>query len=148
MTKPLAFIGLLISANICLAASIVETATEEQLRSATCALAEMPIKNKNILLSATRNYMKKKDGINLSKAFQMDEVPFYLSTCFQIHATTTMQSRTSRRDFAHFYDQSERYMRLLLLIDVARSSGAANKTIKQMKQNAYDKITTLNLEYY
>ena len=106
------------------------------------------MKNKNILLNATRNYIKTKDGIELIKAFQMDEVPFYLSKCFQVHATMTMRLRTSKRDFAHFYDASERYMRFLLLIDVARSGGADKKTIKGIKQNAYDQIIMLNREYY
>ncbi|MBE9516434.1 MAG: hypothetical protein IME93_05600 [Proteobacteria bacterium] len=130
------------------ASSIVETATEEQLRSATCALSEMPSKAKNILLNATRIYLKKKDGVELVKAFQMDEVPYFLTKCFQVHATMTMQQRTSKRNFAHFYDASERYMRFLLLVDVAKAGGADLATIKELKQNAYAQITKLNLEYY
>jgi hypothetical protein len=148
MTKLSIFIGLLISASIAFAAPIVEIATEEQLRSANCALLEMPEKSKVILLNATRKYINHNNGIELSQAFQMDDVPYYLSKCFKVHATMTLQLRKSNRDFLHFYDQSERFMRFLLIEEIARSGGADAKTIKELKQYGYNQVITLNDEYY
>lgn len=139
--------GLTVAVNS-YAASISEMATEEQLRSATCALAEMPDDAKRQLVGATRKYLDDKDGVELTKAFQIEEVPFYLSKCFQVHALMTMRTRESKQDFFHFYDASERYMRLLLFIEVAKSSGADKATVKKMRENAREQIFRLNSDYY
>lgn len=129
--------------------SLVEIATQEQRGSASCALSIMPNDAKEKLLSATAIHLKEKQsGLELNKAFQNKAVPESLAKCFEIHAVVTMGKRSSERDFFHFYDVSERYMRLLLLIDIAKTSGMESKEIKNLKEAAFKSLEELNLEYY
>lgn len=124
-----------------------EVATEEQLRSAMCALEEMPAKARNSLRASMRSYLVKRDIAELSQAFEMDEIPFYLSKCFLTHATRTMSARDSKDDFAHFYDQSERAMRLILMIDVA-SKSRDEQSLSRIGTDGRMEVQRRNERYY
>ncbi|OUR60434.1 hypothetical protein A9Q74_13395 [Colwellia sp. 39_35_sub15_T18] len=137
-----------VTKSVSMTKKLVSMATKEQTNSASCALIEMPAPQKTLLLKATDLFAKTKDSIALSKAFDIDEVPLYLTKCFQVHATVTLQNRNNERDFIHFYDLSERNMRMLLFVEVARSNGMNSAELKSLKNDIWNEFYRLNYEYY
>jgi hypothetical protein len=108
----------------------------------------MPKEVTERLILASQTYMKTRDSIALVAAFQLDEVPTYLSKCFEVHAQISIKGTISSRDFAHFYDGSERAMRLLLFIELAKRRGQAVETIKKLNDQMYEGILRFNREHY
>ena len=130
------------------ALSIYETATEEQIRSATCALQTMSKESVKKLMTATQTYVKSKDKIAFIKAFQVDEVPTYLAKCFEVYEVAGIKEGTSTRDMVHFYDGSERALRLLILIEIAKLKNPLPEAIKPLKDQMYEELLKFNREYY
>ncbi|WP_236953285.1 hypothetical protein [Immundisolibacter cernigliae] len=126
----------------------METATEEQIRTASCAFMAMSKPAQSSLLRATEQYLKSKDSVSLIEAFQIDEVPNALGRCSDVHAAMTMKARPSNRDVGHFFDGSERALRLLVLEKVARTQGASAKEIKKIKDKTYEGLMQFNEEHY
>lgn len=143
-----ALLSLLLVVTSVGAQSIVETATEEQIRTASCAFMAMSKPAQNSLLRATEQYLKSKDSVSLIEAFQIDEVPNALGRCSDVHAAMTMKARPSNRDVGHFFDGSERALRLLVLEKVARTQGASAKEIKKIKDKTYEGLMQFNEEHY
>lgn len=127
---------------------IHERATEEQIRSASCALKAMPKDAAQKLITATQAYLKTRDLIALMKAFQADEVPMYIAKCFKVFEVAVPKERSSNRDLAHFYDGCERALRLLLIIEISRANNHSSETIKKLKDQLYESILRFNREYY
>jgi curved DNA-binding protein CbpA len=127
--------------------SIAMVATEEQFRSALCALTEMPTDTRAKLRTAASMYLQRQDEVALSTSFEIDEVPYHLSQCFQKHAVITFSMRKAKQDFRHFYDQSERAMRLILMVDATMSKGSEERT-KELGRNARAEIQRRNERYY
>jgi hypothetical protein len=92
-------------------------------------------------------YTETKDGVALVKAFETDEVPKALSKCFEIHAPLA-RTGGENRDFFHFYDGSERALRLLFVIDLARQGKQTVETIKRLNDQMYSSLLRFNQEYY
>lgn len=146
--KKILLFAILAVASACYAASPAEVVTQEQIRSASCAMTAMPKPALDALLSATKTYLKSRDQIQLMRAFPADEVPTYIAKCFEIHAVATPKERTSNRDFAHFYDGSERALRLRLVIEVAKEQNQSVETIKKMNNQMNESLLRFNQEYY
>ena len=142
------FITLACAASLAGATSIAEIATEEQIRSASCAQNAMPKSAGEKLLAATQTYLKSRDSIELMKAFKADEVPIFIARCFEIQATFTPKAKPSHRDSVHFYDGCERALRLLLIIEVARRSGSSTETVRKLNDQLYERILRFNQEHY
>ena len=127
---------------------IAENATLEQIGSASCAINAMSDSEKKLLMDAMNEYYETKDSIRLIKKFENDFVPNKLSKCFQLNATETLKIKKTKRDFYHFYDGSERALRLLLSKDILRKQGYSSKDLKQYNDQIYEGLLKFNREYY
>ncbi|MFB9845599.1 hypothetical protein [Oceanisphaera arctica] len=124
-------------------------ATEEQERSALCAIEELPNTVHQNLLDASLRFLSDQDRIAISEAYQVDDVPRSLTRCYPVHAAITLGKSYSEREFAHFYDLSERFMRFHLLLEVAKKSGRLTpKQIGKAKEANFESMRKINLELY
>lgn len=127
--------------------SVAVVATEEQFRSAMCALTEMPRESRAELRHAVREYLQDRDQAKMIRAIEADAVPFHLSDCFKRHAVRTMSIRPTEEDFKHFYNASERALLLTLMVD-AMSKIADEQQIKKVGNEARLEIQQRNERYY
>lgn len=127
--------------------SVAIIATEEQFRSAMCALTEMPREAREGLRLAVRAYLQDRDQAKMVQAIEADAVPFHLSDCFKRHAVRTMSVRNTEEDFKHFYNASERALLLTLMVD-AVSKIADEQQTKKVGNEARVEIQQRNERYY
>lgn len=90
--------------------------------------------------------MKDKDSVGLVRAFQRDDVPALIAKCFGVHAKHSLANRKSDRQFANFYDGTERALRLHLVIEVARRSNQSAETIRRLNDQMFESLIRFNLE--
>lgn len=127
--------------------SVASIATEEQFRSAMCALEEMPVEVRSNLRTTVRSYLQDRDATQMVRAVEVDDVPFHLSSCFKRHAVRTMSVRASDNDFKHFYALSERALILVLMLD-AVSKISDEQRLKQVGTEARVEVQQRNEQYY
>lgn len=106
----------------------------------------MPKRSFEALLAATRIYMKDKDSIELLRSYERDDVPTYIAKCFDVHAKQSLAARKSDRQFANFYDGTERALRLHLVIEVARRNNQSTDTIRRLNDQMFESLIVFNRE--
>jgi hypothetical protein len=126
---------------------LYETATEEQIRTAKCAFTSLPKKDVDTLLAASRNYLKRKDLIRLSEAYQMDSIPQTIARCMRVHAKLTTEKNKDKRDFIHFYDMTESALRSIVFIELGRNA-SPDFSEKNLYDNIYNNFINKNKDYY
>ncbi|MBL8370412.1 MAG: hypothetical protein JNK28_03380 [Burkholderiaceae bacterium] len=147
MNRLFPIFALLAGLNVCAQdVSDAEIATQQQIRSASCAMNAMPKKSFEALLAATRTYMKERDSIELLRSFQRDDVPTYIAKCFDVHAKQLFDSKKSNREFANFYDGTERALRLHFVIELARRSNQSTDTIRRLNDQMFESLIVFNRE--
>jgi len=101
-----------------------------------------------MLLSETKKYLKTKDKIKYTEAWQVNAVSDSIAKCLHIHGGAAFNSSVDARSQYHFYDISERSMRFRFLEEVMRSQGATSAQLKELKNVEYESFLKLNLEHY
>lgn len=127
--------------------SVAAIATDEQFSSAMCALTEMPVGVREDLRRAVRNYLQDRDQSKMVSAIEVDAVPFHLTKCFGTSAAQMMSTHSSREDFKHFYDASERALVLTLMLDAMRKI-ANDQKLRELGSEARIEIQQRNEKYY
>ena len=127
--------------------SVAAIATQEQFSSAMCALTEMPASVREELRRAVRTYLQDRDQSKMVSAVEAEAVPFHLTKCFGTSAAQTMHTHTSREDFKHFYDASERALVLTLMLDAMRKMPNDQK-LRELGDEARTEIQQRNEKYY
>jgi hypothetical protein len=123
-----------------------EILTQEQIRTASCALSAMPERSRDLLIAAVVQYMKDKDSIAVIRKFQIDDVPTAIVKCFEVHAQHMLATERTSRQFINFYDGAERALRLQITIVIARQRNNNPEQIRLLNEAMYEGLLRYNRE--
>ena len=109
----------------------------------------MPKSDLDKLLRAVERFAKTKDSLQIIKDFQDNQsLVEYMTKCFESNSPSVLKARSSQRDFYHFYDGSEKALRYLLLVELAKKSKMTSSDIKNFNDQSYNQLLIFNKEYY
>jgi len=96
----------------------------------------------------SRKYLKTKDQIKYTEAWQVNAVPESIAKCLKTHGFTSYNSSKDLRSKYHFYDLAERSMRFRFLESIMRMDEANSAQLKQLKDKEYESFLKMNKEHY